>query len=154
MTSRLPLYVLLAVAGMGLYCAGDSNGAARERGKVIQARVDTAFIEVRRTDTVYRQTVKTLSKVLTVYDSVRVRDTIVVTRDSISVVYVERSAADSAINVCRRLILTCEARVAATDSLVNGLRDQVRWERSQRPSTFWTWVKLAGAFGAGYVSGR
>lgn len=106
------LALVLVAVGAG-YCAGESRGASRERGKVLQARVDTAFIEVRRTDTVYRQTVKTLSKVLTVYDSVRISDTVVVTRDSVQVVYVERSAADSAVSVCRSLIFACDKRVAA-----------------------------------------
>lgn len=132
-----------------------SAGAAAERAKWAAARVDTAARAVAKAETVYVRGRDRWRKAETLWDTVRLRDTVPVivpgTPDTVEV-YVPRAAADSVVNSCRSLVFACDARNAAKDSLTAALRQQIKAIESARPSRFSVWMNRALWFGAGRLS--
>lgn len=85
----------------------------------IRTILDTTYL----TDTVVRRVARTR------YDTVRVTDTIV-RNDT---VFVPRAVADSAVATCERVIVSCEARLAISDSTATFWRDSAM-RAPERPS--------------------
>lgn len=117
MTARAFL-LLIALVGVAGFYAG---GSAKERAlmeAIAKRDVERLIDTVRVRDTVYRRDTIRFRSVLARYDSTRVTDTIVVTRHDTAVVYVERAAADAAIQSCQLVVRSCESRVVARDSVI------------------------------------
>lgn len=141
MNSR-SLLLVAAIAAVGFsYCAGSSNGAARERGKVIDSVVKARTASVAKSETVYVRGKDRWLKAKATWDTVRLTDTLPVVvqvpgkPDTVQV-FVSRAAADSVVQSCQRLIFACDARNAAKDSLIAGLRAQVVFERQNQRGAF------------------
>jgi hypothetical protein len=100
---------------------------------------DTLAVAQARVDTVYVDRVRTLTRTLTRWDTVRVTDTVVVN----GVVYVPRIVADSAIDACRQVVVSCDARVAIRDARL-AVVDSLRVLERQRP-----WTAAGLTYGTG-----
>jgi hypothetical protein len=144
------LVVLLsALVAWGMHAARE-QGRAEGRGEVVQARVDTLTQVVRVTDTVYRRDTLRLRVAVTQWDSIRVTDTLV--REQ--VVYVPRAAADTVLAACRLVLRSCEARVAARDSLIHALNEQVRAVQATQPPAWRVWAERGLLLAAGVGVGQ
>jgi hypothetical protein len=131
MTTRagilLALLAALTVYGLiDAYSRGHADGLSDASTVALRPRV----MVVKMTDTAYRTDTIRLNRWRDRWDSVRVTDTLV--RDSI--VYVPRDVADSTISACRSVVLSCERRVAARDTLIEALHASLRAERAAKPS--------------------
>jgi hypothetical protein len=76
---------------------------------------------------------------------VRVRDTVVIVRNDTAIVYVPRATADSTIRACFAVVRSCEATVAARDSLIVSLKASI----PPTPSRIRVWGERALFLGAG-----
>jgi hypothetical protein len=101
MRAAVAAAVFAAIAG---YAAGRQNAPPAN----YQARVDTLIREYATLDTVWRTRKIRYDSVQSVYDTVRVRDTIV-RNDT---VFVPRAVADEAVRACQAVVETCEAQKA------------------------------------------
>lgn len=153
-TAKVLLIVFGVIAATLNGCYQRRAGRADILGRAIQQRVDTLTVTVHTRDTLFRTIDRARVKYDTVWQRVRESDTVTLTRHDTAIVYVPLAAVDSTISLCRLTLFSCTQQVAARDTLIRALRDQVRWERSQRPSTFWTWIKIGLAYLAGWLSGR
>lgn len=111
---------------------------------VARSRRDVQYVR----DTVVRW--RTVVRTETLLDTLRLSDTVkLTTRESVIVF-----AADSAIQACRSIVSSCEARVAVRDSLLSVLEiDRDYWRRESKPSLL-TRLSTAGKWLAiGYVVG-
>lgn len=134
------LAALVAYALTDAYARGHRDGLV----DVSAARVREVERIVYRTDTLYKTDTLRLARWRTLWDSVRVTDTLV--RDS--VVYVPRDAADSVVSACYAVVRSCEARVAARDSLISSLRVSLK-QAQAKDSKLKLWADRALWFGAG-----
>ena len=112
---------LLALASYGGYHRGHRDAERTH----LDARVDTLVLTVQKLDTVWRDSVKIATKWRTKYDTVRVRDTLVVVRNDSVIVYIPRVVADSTINACFAVVRSCERAGMAKDTLITALQKQV-----------------------------
>lgn len=130
-------------------CEGERIGAASERLKDSNVAVKIAAETVRVRDTIYRRDTIRFRSVLTKYDSTRVTDTLVVTQHDTAVVYIPRAVADTAIQVCRSVILSCESRVAARDNVIIAKDSTIAALKASKPSGLRTWLDRALWLSAG-----
>jgi hypothetical protein len=123
----IPVAVLTGIALVSLFGwrdrkAREELGRWRAIGQRLQADSARAAAAIQRVDSVFtRDTVrltKTVTRLHTVVDSLRITDTLTV-REAVIV-----SVADSVIRVCRETVTSCEARVSARDSLIRLLGEQ------------------------------
>lgn len=124
--------------------AAEERGVRKARLERLAAQIETLEVRVQKLDTVYLTDTIRLARWRTVWDSVRVTDTVV--RDS--VVYVARGAADSTISACYAVVRSCEARLAARDSLASSLRAGLTQARAN-DSKVGVWADRALWLGAG-----
>lgn len=124
---------------------------AKQRG-IAEGRAEAAAQQVREVerlvvmrDTLYVRDTIRLTRWRERWDSVRVTDTLVLH----DIVYVPRDAADSVISACYAVVRSCEARVAARDSLIVTLQEVIKAERDKRPSALRVWAERALWLGAG-----
>jgi hypothetical protein len=151
MNRNLP-YVLLAIlAGVVVYGLTESYRRGHEDGMadVASRQVADRVRIVRQVDSVYVRDTVRLARWRDRWDSVRVTDTVVVA----DIVYVPRDAADSTISACYAVIRSCEARVAARDSLAASLQGALQAERAARPSALRVGVDRALWAAAGLAAG-
>ena len=115
------LAIIALLVGYALHEARQT-GRAEGRAEVAAREVLVKSRAVAKADTIYRDSLKVLTRWKTRWDSIRVTDTIVITRDTGRVVYVPRAAADSALNVCYAVVRSCDRAGVAKDSLIASLR--------------------------------
>jgi hypothetical protein len=132
-------YVLAVAVGGGWLLSHNAKqralGAAAIRDSINAARIDSLTGASARRDTLYVTDTltrwRTVRTTETLIDTLLRSDTVVLTRRESVIVF----AADSAIQACRSIVLGCEARVAARDSLLSALTDdRDRWKGRARPS--------------------
>lgn len=128
--------VLAVISGVGI---GYTMARPSTRMTTYTQRVDTLVREAVRLDTVWRTRKVRYDSLVQQYDTVRLRDTVMVE----STVYVPRDIADEAIAACRSVVETCEAqkanltaRLAVAESLLTV---------PAKPSVWW----VLGGFIAG-----
>jgi hypothetical protein len=121
------------------------TGRAEGRAEVAARAVVIRSGAVAKADTIYRDSLRILNRWRDRWDTVRVRDTIVIRRNDTTLVYVPRAAADSTIRACYAVLRSCEARVAARDSLIVSLRASI----PPTPSRLRVWGERALFLGAG-----
>ena len=127
--------VLLAFAGL----VGEALGRSRAEGDALDRSLAMVRVEVARqtarADSLakrYRADTVRLWRSVSHYDSVRVRDTLLVTRvdtvhhDTTRVVFVPRAAADSAVAACVMAVRTCESRVGAERARGDAYAEEAR----------------------------
>lgn len=153
----LPYLVLLLVLPV-LKCTYDGRRRAEGREAIAvaarQIAEDSLGKVLVRRDTLYvRDTVprwRTIRETQTLLDTLRLSDTVTLTvRESVIVF-----AADSAIQACREIVFSCEARVAVRDSLLSVLTtDRDFWRRKSQPSLLTKISTAAKWLAIGYVVG-
>ena len=114
----------LAIALAGAVAVGYLLGVQSGKSALDRQRAglhDTIVAERIRLDTVYRTDTVRLWRAKTVYDTARIRDT-VVRNDT---VFIPRTVADAAVEACTAALATCEQRVAIADSQVTFWKDSV-----------------------------
>jgi len=130
------------------------EGRARE----LALRVEPQVRYITMLDTVYRRDTIRLWRTIAQYDSVRMTDTIAVTRAETTVVYIPRAVADDAIVRCTSAVLLCEKRVAARDTLINTLQTQLKLVGDSKPGVFKVWSERvlwgAAGYGLGVAASR
>lgn len=124
----LALALLCAVALLwrDAYERGRHDAGRAVRAATIRTITDT----VRVRDIQYQRDTIRLTRWRDRWDSVRVTDTVTVAQ----VVYVPRTVADSVVSACYAVLRSCEARVAARDTLISTLRGALKAEQASRPS--------------------
>jgi hypothetical protein len=142
---------LATVVALGLHDAY-RRGQAAERGAVLAQRVQILAETIHVRDSVYTADTIRLRSWRDRWDTVRVIDTVIVD----NVVYVPRAVADSVVTACTQALRSCDARVAARDSVVRALGDALRAEQAAKPPAWRVWGEravwaLAGAGIAGVV---
>jgi hypothetical protein len=142
--AAIGLAIVAALVGYALHEARQT-GIAVGRAEVAAREVVVRSRAVAKADTVYRDSLRVLDRWRDRWDTVRVRDTVVVTRNDTAVVYVPRTAADSIVKACFAVVRSCEARVAARDSLIVSLRASM----PPTPSRLRVWGERALFVGAG-----
>ena len=161
---------IAVIVGLSLLCGlvGYELAASRAHEEALDRqlaglRVESARMQRHRDslDAAFhvQNTIRTVT--LRQYDSVRIRDTIAVSRvdtvhhDTTVTVYVPRAVADTAIRACTLALRTCEQRVATADSLTALARQQTALTAdaltAARRTGRWT---AAGWALAGLVVGR
>lgn len=149
MTPRLWALVggLALVLGAGAaYTAHQREvGRWQERARVADSTARALAQRVARVDTVYRRDTVRLRQQLTRWDTVTrevaaLPDTVLV---PVEVVRWVAREADSTVQACRVVVLTCEQRVAVRDSLISAQRQQLRAALAQRPSRLRPWLERA-----------
>ena len=138
------LAIVAILIGYALHEARQT-GRAEGRAEVAARAVVIRTAAVAKADTVYRDSLRVLNRWRDRWDTVRVRDTLVVTRNDTAVVYVPRAAADSVVKACFAVVRSCEARVAARDSLIVSLKTSI----PPAPSRLRVWGERALFVGAG-----
>jgi len=143
---RMSLVLLLAAgAFLAAIAEAERRGAARERARVLSARVDTLRVTERMTDTLWRDTLRIATRARLVWDTVRATDTIRV-RDTL---YVPLAAAEAAVESCWAANRACARAGAAKDTLLAA--QDARWAaRPAPPSAARLWSERAIYFLAGY----
>jgi hypothetical protein len=131
------------------------QGALRERLRVEVAAAKALGRSVQRTDTVYLRDTVRLTRRLTRWDTVRagvdtLRDTVRVPVETVRWI---TATADSTIRECRIVQLSCEARVAVRDSLLDVQRRQLAIMAKQRPGFVKRWGERVTWLAAGVVLG-
>lgn len=101
------LFVLVLAVGSGI---GIGYLVSRPSARTVSyaERVDTLVRESVRLDTVWRTRKVRYDSLIQAYDTVRLRDTVMVE----STVYVPREVADEAVAACKAVVETCEAQKA------------------------------------------
>lgn len=120
---------LLFLALLVSKCAYDHNRRLEGRNNLLQQQnaqlQDTLRRHVRARDTLYIRdtTVKwrIVQRAETLLTTLRLSDTVTLTRRESVIVF----AADSAIQACRSIVTSCEARIGVRDSLIRA----ITWER-------------------------
>jgi hypothetical protein len=133
------LLLILASAGLvGTYNAKQrASGAAAVRDSIAAHAIDSLQKVSRQRDTLYTaDTVvkwRTVVRAETLLDTLLLSDTVTLTvRESVLVF-----AADSAIQACRSIVLSCEARVAVRDEFIAAISaDRDQWRRRASPSLY------------------
>lgn len=150
--------ILCLVLGVTLYGRSQrSLGRNEGRLEASVARNDTLALKVKERDTLYVRDTVRLRYARVKYDSVRVTDTLNVPvrdRPESVVVYIPRAAADTAVAICLRTLSSCDASLRARDSLIYGLRAQVKLTEKAKPSRIGRILHDALILGAGYGLGR
>jgi hypothetical protein len=142
--AAIGLAIVAALVGYALHEARQT-GIAVGRAEVAAREVVVRSRAVAKADTVYRDSLRVLNRWRDRWDTVRVRDTLVVTRNDTAIVYVPRAVADSTIRACFAVLRTCEDRVWARDSLIVSLRASI----PPTPSRLRVWGERALFVGAG-----
>lgn len=126
------LALLLALVAAVSYALWDSHsrGVAEGRAAVLAERVAPLVHRVRVTDTLYLRDTLRFTRWRERWDSVRITDTVTIAE----VVYVPRADADSVLSACYAVLRSCEARVAARDTLIQSLKAALKAEQSAGPS--------------------
>lgn len=123
MRSYTTAALVFAILFAGAFGAGYSAGAGKGNDALVEyrTRVDTLVSLAMRLDTVYVERLNRYDSLVSLYDTIRVTDTIVVD----SVVFVPRAAADEALQACNAVIVTCDeqkanltARLAIAESII------------------------------------
>lgn len=151
-------WVLLALALVFGKCTYDGRRRSEGREDVLVAenvrlqdslrkrlvRVDTAYL----TDTLVKW--RTVRSTETLIDTLLRSDTVTLTRRESVIVF----AADSAIQACRSIVTSCEARIGVRDSLIRAITwERDHWKRKSQPSLL-TRISTAGKWLAvGYLIG-
>ena len=141
--------LLVLTLGVGK-CGYDHQIAQRavlsERLKVADSTVRELSIRARNTDTVYLRDTVRLTRRLTQWDTVRagvdtLRDTVLVPVETVRFIV---AAADSTIEACKSVVVTCEQRVAERDTLLALRERQIGILKAQQPSRVKPWLERAG----------
>ena len=126
---------LLILAGVGLCRDRDARIAAdavqEERIEIAESRAAAFEQAAAYRDTVFVTDTIRLTKLVTAYETVRVRDT-AVRNDT---VFVAREVADAAIAACEQAINSCVATLEAERAVSTNLRDQLAL--ASREPGFW-----------------
>lgn len=120
------LVAAVALLWRDAYRRGQTDARAAASAATIRTLRDT----VRVRDIEYRRDTVRLTRWRERWDSVRVTDTVTVAE----IVYVPRAVADSVVSACYAVLRSCEARVAARDTLIAALRGSLAAEQAARPS--------------------
>lgn len=152
-------WALLTVALAFGKCTYDGRRRAEGREAVeIQRReqVEDSLARMRtRVDTFYRVDTarlwRTVRRTETLIDTLRLSDTVVLTKRESVLVFV----ADSLIRQCRYAVQTCEARVRVRDSLLSTLTlDRNYWRGKSDPSLLTRMTTALKWAAIGYVAGK
>jgi hypothetical protein len=132
-----------------------AEGAAAVRDSISAARIDSLLASRSRVDTLYvRDTTikwRTVARAETLLKTLLHSDTIVLTRRESVIVF----AADSAIQACRQIVLSCESRIAVRDSLLFAVTaDRDVWRRRSQPSWVTRTTTALKWAGVGFLIGR
>lgn len=143
------LYLLLALSLLGIKLTYDHGqrqvGVVNERLRVTDSTVSVLQKRTKAVDTVYRRDTIRLTRRVQSWDTVTrtvaaLPDTV---RVPVEVVRWVVREADSTITACRSVVMTCEQRVAARDSLIGTLQARGRILEQQRPSRLRPWLERA-----------
>lgn len=156
--ATLMLYPALALSLLTSKCIYDGRRRAEGREAVLlqqnQQLQDSLSKHVRARDTLYlRDTLtkwRTVRETETLIDTLLRSDTVTLTRRESVIVF----AADSAIQACRAIVTSCEARVAVRDSLLKAISwERDRWRRKSRPSLLTQLSTASKWLAVGYLIG-
>lgn len=155
-------YALLALSLLATKCVYDRGqrqaGVLQERARVADSTVKALRASVREGDVVYRQdTIRMVRRVTRWRDSVVSRvDTLADTvRVPVEVVRWVVAEADSTIQACRSVVVSCEQRVAVRDTLIGALTRQNALTREQlRRNVRRTWAERLMWAGAVFLVSR
>ena len=141
--------IIATVAALIALASYDSyrRGVRHAEQKQLAARVDTLVLTVQKLDTAWRDSVKISTRWRTQYDTVRIRDTITITRNDSVIVYIPRTVADSTINACFAVVRSCERAGMAKDTLIKALQAQVNASKPT-PSDLLRHGTIGAAIGA------
>lgn len=137
--------VVLGLAGYG-YQQRKIGRMEAERVTLLAKNDSLAKVQA-KVDTIYARQTRTLEKVLTVYDTVRVTETIV-RNDT---VFIPRIVADRAIEACRQTVLSCDESRRIMGERIKTLEAIPAFHP---PSPFRVWGGRAMCAGIGYTIGR
>jgi hypothetical protein len=146
---------VLALSAFGAWSLHERQvGALNAELRALRLEGKAAAETVKVRDVRYVRLRDTLRQVITRWDSVRVRDTLTAFVHDTAVVYVPRATADTAIRVCQRVVVDCEARVSARDALLANRDATIAVLKAHQPSTVGTVLKVGLGAAGGFLLGR